>query len=243
VPYAQQNATGAELVSRARPRSDSLRAFDLFRGLLTSARGLSARRGRTVALLEAGAAACVASPREGRREIIAAAVSADQLLYLGRRSRFPRSGSPGFRSQSSYWLGSHWFGVGVRVESPSRAVASAPLPSSAHIAMLRRCWKEIERLWTRWSGETRAPLHWLFTLTIYCHPDGPRQIAPREEFADLGESCRKRRSPCPPPIANRAHTRALRAILCDVRKSRDWMVEQKGFEPSTPALRTRCSPS
>jgi hypothetical protein len=31
---------------------------------------------------------------------------------------------------------------------------------------------------------------------------------------------------------NRAHTRAFQAILGEVQKLMDWMVEQKGFEPS-----------
>ena len=37
-------------------------------------------------------------------------------------------------------------------------------------------------------------------------------------------------------IANRAHTRAFPAILRDVRKLRDWMVEQKGFELAAPMI-------
>ena len=47
-----------------------------------------------------------------------------------------------------------------------------------------------------------------------------------------------RRSPRPNAIANRAQTRGFRAILRNERKLEDWMVEQKGFEPSTPTLRT-----
>ena len=35
-------------------------------------------------------------------------------------------------------------------------------------------------------------------------------------------------------IGNRAHTREFRSILRDVRKLRDWMVEQGGFELATP---------
>ena len=35
-------------------------------------------------------------------------------------------------------------------------------------------------------------------------------------------------------IANRAHTRGFRAILQDVRKPRDWMVVQAGFELTAP---------
>jgi len=54
---------------------------ELFCGfLLSSARGLLARRGRSVALFEAGTAAAVAPFLEGRREVIAAAIAAGQLF-------------------------------------------------------------------------------------------------------------------------------------------------------------------
>ena len=57
--------------------------MELFRGLrLPAMRRLLAPRSRAVAFLEAGAASCVASLAQRRREIIAAAVSAEQLLRL-----------------------------------------------------------------------------------------------------------------------------------------------------------------
>jgi site-specific DNA recombinase len=40
-----------------------------------------------------------------------------------------------------------------------------------------------------------------------------------------------------------AHTRPFPAIIHSFAIQRDWGVEQKGFEPSTPTLRTWCSPS
>ena len=48
----------------------------------------------SVAFLEAGAASCVASLPERRCEIIAAAVSAEQLLWFARRLGSARSGCP-----------------------------------------------------------------------------------------------------------------------------------------------------
>ena len=67
---------------------------------------------------------------------------------------------------------------------------------------------------------------------------GPTQIAPREKSARFSELQKKSCSLGQRSIANRAHTRTFRSILCDVRRPGDWRVEQKGFEPSTPTLRT-----
>jgi hypothetical protein len=50
---------------------------------------------------------------------------------------------------------------------------------------------------------------------------------------------RRRDSPGPRVIANRAPTREFRSILCYLRKSRGCMVEQKGFEPSTSCWQMR----
>jgi hypothetical protein len=54
---------------------------------LPSGRGLPVPRGRAIALLEAVAAAGVASFLEGQCEVIAAAISTDQLLRTGPCSR------------------------------------------------------------------------------------------------------------------------------------------------------------
>ena len=48
----------------------------------------------------------------------------------------------------------------------------------------------------------------------------------------LSAGTRRRRSPGPCGITNRAHRRGFRPILRNVRKLADWMVEQGGFEPS-----------
>jgi len=78
----------AGLLREARPQFDWFGAAKLLRGLrLPSAGAPLLSRGRTVALLEAGAASGVASLVERRREVIAAAISTDQLLHFGRRTR------------------------------------------------------------------------------------------------------------------------------------------------------------
>jgi hypothetical protein len=62
--------------------------LNLLGGLrLPSARGLLLLRSRAIALLEAGAAAGIAPLLEGRRKVVAAAISADQLLRPGPRTR------------------------------------------------------------------------------------------------------------------------------------------------------------
>ena len=73
-------------LSNPGPRSD-LRPKLLCGFRLPSGRGLLVPRSRAIALLEAGAAAGVASFLEGRCEVIAAAISAHQLLHTGPCSR------------------------------------------------------------------------------------------------------------------------------------------------------------
>jgi hypothetical protein len=46
-----------------------------------------------------------------------------------------------------------------------------------------------------------------------------------DRFAISGHYCRPRRSVGPSMIANRAHTRGIRAILPKVQKTMDWMVD------------------
>ena len=65
---------------------------------------------------------------------------------------------------------------------------------------------------------------------------GPRRIAPREKLDRFSELQKKSCSLGPRSIANRAHTREFRSILCYVRDPGDWMVEQSGFELSAPIL-------
>ena len=54
---------------------------------LPSVRGLLVLRNRAIALLEASAAPGITSLLEGRRKVVAAAISAAQLLRLGRCTR------------------------------------------------------------------------------------------------------------------------------------------------------------
>lgn len=77
--------------------------FGSFRLPRTS--GLLFSRGRCIALLEASAAAGVAALQEGRSQVVAPTVSADQLIRAGRRSRPLRilrgfRGTRGLRSGS-----------------------------------------------------------------------------------------------------------------------------------------------
>jgi hypothetical protein len=64
--------------------------------------------------------------------------------------------------------------------------------------------------------------------------DGPAKIAPGEDSPDFADYRRQRRSPGPSVSANRTRTRGFRAILRNLPKAKDWLVEQSGFEPATP---------
>ena len=113
---------------------------------LPGSRGLLILRGRCITLLEAGAAAGVAALQEGRRQVVTAAISADQLFRAGWRVRRPRRspwGLGGFRNIRSLRLSAdgrlfcgryrfaalvdqrcrHRFVISVHVKSPSRARA------------------------------------------------------------------------------------------------------------------------
>jgi len=79
-----------EIGARAVQPAQAPISFDLRPKLLCGlclTGGLLALRRQTVALLEAGAAAGVASFPEGRREVIARAISTDQLLGAGSATR------------------------------------------------------------------------------------------------------------------------------------------------------------
>src|SRR6267378_6403653 len=94
-------------------------------------RRLLAPRSRAVAFLEAGAASCVASLPERRREIIAAAVSAEQLLRFARRLGSARSGRPGRYGRSNLCFACGGFCVGGHMRSPSRvAISDRPVPNT-----------------------------------------------------------------------------------------------------------------
>jgi hypothetical protein len=80
---------------------------------------------------------------------------------------------------------------------------------------------EIRRLPLRGQSITRPAL----ALT-----DGPCQFRARIGFAGF--------SGIAPQETLFGCMRGFRSILRNLRKSRDWLVEQKGFEPSTPTLRT-----
>jgi hypothetical protein len=91
--------------SRARP---SIRFLP--RGLLRSPRlarahGLLIACGRSVALLEAGAAARVPPPPERWSEVVAATIPADQLLAIRLRPRWPTCGLRVLRGRCTLRLG------------------------------------------------------------------------------------------------------------------------------------------
>src|ERR1019366_10294090 len=79
-----------------------------------------------------------------------------------------------------------------------------------------------------------APTH--ESARLRSHGVGHREIARRENSRNLADLRPRRLSLGSHAKANRAHARAFRAILQDVRKVKDCVVEQKGFEPSTPTF-------
>jgi hypothetical protein len=151
-----------------------------------SPRGLLVPRSRAVTLLEARAAAGVAALFEGRCEVVAAAVSADQLFRTGRRSRWPRRVVWGFRRTSGLRCSSdglllrgrdgfaasrarrfrRGFGFSVQVRSPSLARAWCPCRREHTLLCRRDVGSESSHKWLKIVGWRHA------TLTQQIRPDG-----------------------------------------------------------------------